>query len=394
LPPFFRGPVGFFKGMGEAGSTKYPKRSPSLKTKACGGAPESEHLPIVRLAFLMGLALACEAKRAGWGEPPARPSESAARAARPVAPRADAVRAEQDRRCRERVERLRAQAPRFDPILSPEARGRLLAEVKATPVLFLEEPRFDTEDQVAQGLRRQLERSEVPGRPLARLLSNHRRFHKFFRSVVLTEGYLHATTPALGMALAEGLSPEDLFHDPEIVIERGAERLAARRDDSGRYDYFDGPERGERARVLLWDRIYVVGEELPPPKHVDVRTLAAELGFDRFEVERVAGKGVLAALSYGDLSVPTVLERKGARLALSCELGPGERRPVDAARARSKRRKRVLDSLTSVIGEQVAEALPFDEPKTEFGQEDGKLRQEWRQAYTNGRTRYEFNGDR
>jgi hypothetical protein len=44
--------------------------------------------------------------------------------------------------------------------------------------------------------------------------------------------------------------------------------------------------------------------------------------------------------------------------------------------------------------DQVVEALPFDEPKTEFGQEDGKLRQHWNWAYRYGRTQFEYNDDR
>src|SRR6185503_19917480 len=50
--------------------------------------------------------------------------------------------------------------------------------------------------------------------------------------------------------------------------------------------------------------------------------------------------------------------------------------------------------LLSVVKEQVDEALPFDEPKTEDGQQDGKLRPEWRSAYLRGSSSFEFNGDR
>ena len=38
--------------------------------------------------------------------------------------------------------------------------------------------------------------------------------------------------------------------------------------------------------------------------------------------------------------------------------------------------------------------LPFDEPKTERGQEDGKLRARWEHAYFSGRKTYKFNGDK
>src|SRR5262249_27967011 len=57
------------------------------------------------------------------------------------------------------------------------------------------------------------------------------------------------------------------------------------------------------------------------------------------------------------------------------------------------RLRHVLEPLRAVIREQVDESLPFDEPKTEDGQQDGKLRPEWRTAYLQGRSQYEFNGD-
>ena len=41
----------------------------------------------------------------------------------------------------------------------------------------------------------------------------------------------------------------------------------------------------------------------------------------------------------------------------------------------------------------LAEALPFDEPRTEDGQQDGKLRPLWRGAYLRGEHRYQFNDD-
>jgi len=97
---------------------------------------------------------------------------------------------------------------------------------------------------------------------------------------------------------------------------------------------------------------------------------------------------------YGDVRVPTVLERTGTRATLGCEVVQGDAEKVEVSRARARRMRPVLDALRAVISDQVVEALPFDEPKTEFGQEDGKLRQEWRLAYADGRTRYHYNGDR
>jgi hypothetical protein len=39
------------------------------------------------------------------------------------------------------------------------------------------------------------------------------------------------------------------------------------------------------------------------------------------------------------------------------------------------------------------DALPFDEPKHEVGQEDGKLRPRWQHAYEAGKFAYEYRGD-
>jgi hypothetical protein len=47
-----------------------------------------------------------------------------------------------------------------------------------------------------------------------------------------------------------------------------------------------------------------------------------------------------------------------------------------------------------MMREEVEEALPFDEPKTEIGQQDGKLRQHWMWAYRYGRNDFEFNDDK
>jgi hypothetical protein len=54
----------------------------------------------------------------------------------------------------------------------------------------------------------------------------------------------------------------------------------------------------------------------------------------------------------------------------------------------------VLAAQRAVIQQQIDEDLPFDEPHTEYGQQDGKLRQEWTWAYRFGRTHFDFNDDR
>jgi hypothetical protein len=57
------------------------------------------------------------------------------------------------------------------------------------------------------------------------------------------------------------------------------------------------------------------------------------------------------------------------------------------------KRQRVLESLRSAMVAMVGESLPFDEPLTEEGQQDGNLRPAWRWAYTHGWDSYTFNDD-
>lgn len=57
-------------------------------------------------------------------------------------------------------------------------------------------------------------------------------------------------------------------------------------------------------------------------------------------------------------------------------------------------REQLLKPIMDAIAIQVEERLPFDEPRTEIGQQDGKLRARWYTAYRRKKLHYEFNGDR
>ncbi len=105
--------------------------------------------------------------------------------------------------------------------------------------------------------------------------------------------------------------------------------------------------------------------------------------------------GLLADAYYEEDSVPTLLSADGAHVSLECEAIPeGRDAAVLATRERALRARRAHERLQRVIREQVAEGLPFDEPRTEIGQEDGKLREHWGWAYRYGRTQFDYNEDR
>ncbi|HTQ02371.1 MAG TPA: hypothetical protein VMI54_00890 [Polyangiaceae bacterium] len=299
----------------------------------------------------------------------------------------------EDADCTRRLTRARALAGQAPSDLAPLARAALLAQVKATPVVFLERPATAPADPVVRYWRHELLRSELPGRVLARLYHGFRRFPAFLREVLLTDGYLYAETPALGATLAEGVTPGALFREPRIVIERGSAELHAELDALGVYRYVDGPERGKPSRLVLFDRVRA--ESAPPlaPRHVDLEPLRDTLGFDSMTLERVTSDGVVALAHYGETAVPTLLVRHGAELELACEAPGPARAALDERRQTALGRARALERVRGAVLAAVDESLPFDEPKTEFGQQDGKLRQEWRQAYFRGARHYDFNGD-
>jgi hypothetical protein len=260
-------------------------------------------------------------------------------------------------------------------------------------VVFLEEPAVGELDPIAALWRAKLAESDVPTRVIRRLLKSFPSQPAFVRSVLLTEHYLYATTPLLASALTDMVELHELFREKELTIERGARRIVAVRNEEGRYEYTNGEEAG-KARLFLFDRVYARGETPSTPKHVDVVELREELGFDALSLAHVSGDSLLATQHFGAQRVPTLLARDASRLSLVCESESALTKEVSAERTLRLRRDRAVVGLRRAILDQVAEALPFDEPKTEDGQEDGKLRPAWWWAYRGGATRYEWNGDK
>ena len=285
--------------------------------------------------------------------------------------------------------------PALETLAIPLAeRAALLAQVKTTPVVFLSEPAPAAGDPVALLWRNEMEKSETPGKMLARLEKRFRQHPAFMRDVLLADGYVYARTPLFAATLADGVTLPMLFREERLVIERGSTRFVAVRNAEGKYDYADGPEMGKAARLFLYDRVWVEGTSPGEPRHLDVAPAQARLGSERFEILRVTDRGIVVRLRYGKHEVSGIFRKKGTALELECEATPAGSSDVEAARRLNLRRRRAVEALRRPILEQVDEALPFDEPKTEFGQEDGKLRQEWRLAYRQGFQRYEFNEDR
>jgi hypothetical protein len=350
---------------------------------------------VLLVAALVGCGERGKAQRSDGGsaEPRDTTGTAEAPAAAPSSKTAPDALREDARRCGARIaEVVRVPAESVVDV-PPAERAALLAQVKATPVVFLSEPRPAHGDEVALLWRKELEVSETPGKVLARLLKRFREFPAFLRDVLLTNGYVYARSPALAATLSDGVSLAMLFRDERLVIERGSHKLAATRDEDGGYVYGDGPEMGKPARLFLFDRVSVDGKSAGEALHLDLASVAAKLGSERIELEHVTSASVVAKVVYGSHAMPTLFRRSGAALELDCEAAPAGEAAVEQAKSRARRRQRAIEALRRPILEQVDEGLPFDEPKTEVGQQDGKLRQEWRLAYRQGFQKYEFNED-
>jgi hypothetical protein len=146
---------------------------------------------------------------------------------------------------------------------------------------------------------------------------------------------------------------------------------------------------------LLFDRVWLPEEDPGAPLHVDVRELAAREGIDEMRFAHLGEQEIVGEIRYGEVWVPALLKRDGVHLELDClQIEPSEAMKVGRERDDACRRSVVLKAIHTVIGDQIREGLPFDEPKTETGQQDGKLRAKWEFAYTNKKKSYTFNGDR
>lgn len=274
------------------------------------------------------------------------------------------------------------------------ARPELLARSKSTPVVFLEPPVQKSGSAQVERLRARLFSDQPPWASLEAVYSELRRFPTELRKVLLTDGYLYAENPAVGAWLTMSVTLGQLFREPELLVTRGDRTFRAVREGKD-YTFVDGPDAGEPARIWLFDRVTPSGEALGPNRHLTLDRLARELGADELAIAHLTVRGALALPRYGGIQVPTVLRIADGRLELACEaLDPALERRIKAVRDRAHRLGRVLEALRVVVRQEADEALPFDEPRTEEGQQDGKLRSEWVRAYLDGESQYTFNDDR
>jgi hypothetical protein len=347
----------------------------------------------VLLFALLGL-LQCESDSANL--PTAEPIRPEFRpvAARPVEPSLQEQAAQQ---C-EILLRATLARPAVPGAATFEARRlEILTRAKAEPVLLTGTPAFVDPPELpalAVGQRRLLANSKHPYGTLQMLLPHFTLQPALGRAVLLRDGYLFSDNPEMAYAMVNLVTAEHLFGHDRIWIRRGEQLLHASRKD-GRYVFDDGPNEGERVRLLLFDRLGY--GEVPSDTLVrDFRSLRYRLNFDRANVRHVTESHIVVDLKYGHLTVPSVLRSQGARLELECEIvHPTQVANLAEARAHAGQRQDVVQALRASMRAAIADQLPFDEPRREYGfQLDGKLRKNWQHAYFEGKSDYALNGDR
>lgn len=296
--------------------------------------------------------------------------------------------------CLERRRQIEREAPLPGTPRLDTARAEIVARARNAEVLFFAAPTPSPASARVEQLRRQLYESPRPWPAFHQAYLEFRRNRNTLRQILLTDGYLYADKPATAALLGNHVVLSHLFDAPELVVIRGSQVLHAVKKDSDYY-WMDGPELGRLARLWLFDRVAPAGAPLSPPKHVSIEHIRERTGAERVDVERLTAKGILVQLVYHDVQSPAVLTLHEAGLQLECEASvPSVAEKVATARRVALRQLKVMHQLREAIAAQVQEGLPFDEPKTEEGQQDGKLRQEWRTAYLQGRYSFTFNGDK
>lgn len=287
-----------------------------------------------------------------------------------------------------------AGAPSFEA-----KRAQILGRAKGEPSLLIRSPQASASlSPKAKRFREKLEQASAQAYELFRSYSSIVSSKPVARETLLTEGYLYADQPSLAFGLSHVVRLEHLFFENRLWIQRGSTLIEVERTkrDDGEYQYVEvgtgDPPR--RATLRFLDRVASSRAELGEPLHRDLLPLRERLGFDSTSVRHISAEHLVLDAHYGALSVPTLVTNEDIVVQLRCEaIAPNIREELLRSRKERLQTRALRGQVKNAIDEQIDEALPFDEPRTEVGQEDGKLREAWHEAYFRRRTRYSYNGD-
>jgi hypothetical protein len=280
-------------------------------------------------------------------------------------------------------------------------RIEILGRARSVPIVFErgpEPPASPTAE--VQALRKELWLSADPAETLFKILKRTRHRYAERRAIFLSEGYLFADAPHLALRLSQVLRLDHLFDEPTVKVRRGRRELVARRQQ-GKYFWDEGTtanaevELREEANLLLLDRVHTADESAPPALHVDLSELKSQLYYDRATVEHITVEGWVLTLHTAEVDSTLIISNQGGEARVECEISaPNLASRLADARAANRHRAELMQPILDAAHEIVERRLPFDEPRTEEGQQDGHLRIAFRKAYESYEQTYSFNGDR
>lgn len=287
-------------------------------------------------------------------------------------------------------------------------RAEILGRARAVPLVFFRVPQLDptglSEDELrlAKKFRALLEQSQDPAVDIQAVLRRTAKRYALRRAIFLSEGYLYAETPRLALRLAQTLRLDHLFDEEQVLVQRGEVELVAKLEE-GRYYLPDEPvvgvspprmQHGPPAGLILFDRVRGREQGFGPSVAFGMRALQRELGFDTARpIVRGHAAWVFELNTRGVLST-AVVDVGAVEARLMCESSaPGEAQMLERMREQALDERRLVEPVLAAAREIIARGLPFDEPRTEDGQQDGLLRIAFRKAHRERRETYEFNGD-
>ncbi len=261
----------------------------------------------------------------------------------------------------------------------------IAVEVKVYPVWYFAKP-ARSENKAAKAAHNALV-SAAHGRFAVRdILGRHGDDKAFLREVFLSQGYFFEDDIKTAIAVARDIKLPDLFDDAEIYRLRNNQVETLRRDGA---HYLD--ETGKEATLYLNDRVSNEAETLTSPLHFDLAAVHSQTTARRM-IPGKMGDGALEA----ELEFPSG-EKQKALLRLvdgSTEVDcvGGDPAAQAATRERSAMFLTFHERIRQAAAAAVRERPLFDEPKDEdeFIQEDGELRQAWKEAYFAKKRKYMY----
>ncbi len=276
--------------------------------------------------------------------------------------------------CEDRMETLAAGAQA--PLASYQsALPHIVLRARTLPVIYRVKPKRSGNPRA-----RQISEGLSEGRIRIRIRKIKTRYindKAFLREIFLSEGYFFDDRREVAPSLIKEITLPDLFDAPTIYrLRRGGVEALTLRDS----EYFD--ENGERAALLLNDRVSETPEALRPPLHFDIDEVRRRTGALRVRPMTVGESAAAVELVLPDGEVRPALLSVGAETTtVTCIGGDPETLAASLARAEAfwAQQRRIVAAAERLVSERTM----FDEPKDELEdvQEDGDLRLEWTKAY-------------